>query len=145
MRTPILCSLLLITACATSGEETETYENVTDDPRVGEEVPRLCFQRSISGFSEYGDGDGVILRRGASDRFLVTFAGACPGADSVQRIGLTGELSGGGCIRQSSRIFLSDSFTGRGTSPFSTTSCLVKDIYVYDPKAGSEEKEEAAE
>lgn len=136
------CAVLL--GCASSDDEPK-YASLSEDPRVGEAQNRICFTRSINGFSEYQNGDGIVLHRSRSERYLVTFVGPCFAARNALAIGLNPRFGGTGCIGRGDRIYLSDSFTGRPTSDsFSSDLCMIRDIYTFDPDAAkaAEESEE---
>ena len=107
-----------------------------DDPKLGERVERICFNRQINGFSAWDEGDGLILRRGVRDEVLVTLP-VCPAADFAQRVGIDERFSAG-CLRPGDRLFVSSSAFGgtRGSDPFETSSCLIGEIYEYDRDAG---------
>lgn len=129
----------LMTACATGDDNDKRASEPTEDPRVGDIQNQICFSRSINGFSEWDRGEGLILNRGVSDRFLVTFVGRCGALDFARAIGFEQNLATSGCIRQADRIYMSDSATGRGTTPGVPSSCLIDKIYAFDP--GAEEGE----
>ncbi|HBF90046.1 MULTISPECIES: DUF6491 family protein [Hyphomonas] len=133
----ILISLALPTilaACATN-ETNDTRlrgaERYADDPRLGEEVDRICFASSIDGFSET-TRDTVVLRNGRK-HYLVEVFTSCAPLDHAMRIGLD---STGGCLRKSDALIVSDSMSDIGeTSSFSRQRCLVNGIYEWNPDA----------
>lgn len=138
-------ALLALPACAT--DEAATIAVPEDDPKVGAEEQRLCFTRAINGFSDWNDGQGIVLTRGVNDRYLVTFAGPCPEARNALTVGL-GRNVGGGCLEAGDRIFLSDRLPGsspRTIDTFSTGFCMVNRIFVYDRKEPEEAEEAGAE
>lgn len=137
MRMIAICAAAgLVFGCATPEAEQDEAVNLDDDVRVGERVDNLCFRRTISGFSRYdGDADGIVLRRNLDDEFLAVVAGVCPPIDRAQRIGLTPQLGATGCLRPGDRIWVSDTIVGRGPTPLSTTSCVVRDIFLFDRDA----------
>ena len=150
MRSPLyfcLAAAMVLTGCA-STDDTPEYASLDEDPRVGDRVGRVCFPRSISGFSDYQDGDGLVLHKGRSERFLVTFAGPCFAAGNAFSLQLQTNrgFTQTGCLSTGDRIFLSSSPTGGQTSnPFDSDTCLIRDIYTFDPDAAkAEESEEEA-
>ena len=65
-------SLLFLSACATTNSNQGRDEEIAEllsDPRVGEEVERICFQRNIDRFSETTDYS-VVVRRSVSEASL---------------------------------------------------------------------------
>ena len=141
MRRPLLACLALgITACAATPEGERLG---LDDPKVGERLDRVCFNRQVTGFSEWEEGEGLVLRRGAREEVLVTLP-VCLSLDFVQRVGVDERFSAG-CLRPGDRLFVSTSAFGgtRGAEPFETSSCLIDEMYAYDRDA--EETGEADE
>lgn len=132
----------ILAACAapTSAEDEQTLEEALADPRVGEKTDRICFTRGINGFSEWdGPQDGMILHKGASQKYLVLLGGGCLTADRAQAIGVD-ERFGGGCLTRGDYLFVSDSiFPGRSSDPFSVDRCLVTAIYDWDEDKGADE------
>lgn len=134
----------ILAACATS-EDRQAKVDPADDPRVGAEESSICFPRTINGFSEWNDGQGVVLNKGVSDRYLVTFIGPCFAADNAMAVGLNTGFSGGGCLRRGDALYFSDSITGRpGTNVFQSGTCRIDKIYAFnrDAKAPEESSDE---
>lgn len=130
MRVLVLPMLLLAAACSTT-EPQGQVASPEDDPRVGQRVNRICFRSAISDFSEWDAGEGIVLRRGANKRFLVTFTGVCPGLDFPRFVGLGPDQTQAGCLRETDRLYISDG-TRRGVS---AGSCIINRIYEFDPTA----------
>ncbi len=123
----------LLTSCASGGQQdTDTLAGFIDDPRLGQEVDRICFASGINGFTQTTDRT-VVLERGANDHFLVETVGACLDLDWAQSIGID---SFGSCLTRGDAIIASDSaFTlQRRGDPF-PQRCLVKRIHEWDPDA----------
>lgn len=132
-------ALLILAACASSEEKAPTYASPQDDPRVGEEVNRVCFTRSISGFSEWNRGEGLILRTQRQERFLATFIGPCFPADSALRIGFPNQF--GGCLSRGDDLIVSSRiFPSRRDTAFDTDRCRINKIYAYDGPPDAEEQ-----
>ena len=139
MRLLVLASLAAVAACASNGDSDNGADlDPATDPRVGDEQQRICFTRRINAFAEYGDDDGILLREGVNEWYLVTVAGPCPSLGFAQAVGLGPDLAGAGCLRRSDRIWVSDGSRGRGLG---TSSCLIDKIYAYDPDAEEPEDE----
>lgn len=130
--TAIIAVAGLTTACAASDEErVDLTDNPLTDKRVVEEVNQLCFARTINGFRNWDAGEGVILRQGVNNEFLVTFQGVCQPLDNAQRVGVNNRF-GSGCIRQGDRLFISEAvFSGRN-APFESDFCVVRDVFAFD-------------
>ena len=133
--------LFTVSACvtATSPEQIEAREAANakevfaDDPRRGGEVERLCFTRNIDGF-EKTTKRAVVVREGR-DRFLVETFPGCFDLDWAQSLAFD---SFGGCLGKGDRIIAFESAFGpsHGDRP---QSCLIKQIYEWDPDAESED------
>lgn len=141
---PVFLSLaapFLLAACATSDVHEETPRGIArfaDDPRLGEEVDRICFASSIDSFGDT-TRDTFTVREGR-DYYLIEILGSCPPLDSAMRIGLDAT---GSCLSRHDAVIVSESISDFGdTSPFSTQRCLVKSIHKWDPKAEAEESPE---
>ena len=131
----------ILAACATS-EAIENrlrgVERYADDPRLGDEVDRICFASMIDGFSET-TRDTVVLRNGRK-HYLVEVFSSCSPLDHAMRIGLD---SNGSCLRKSDALIVSDSISDFGeTSSFSRQRCLVNGLYEWNPDAGADEEAE---
>lgn len=137
MRYAIIGATVLAGAILAGCSTTDSAEksDPLDDVRVGKRVDRICFSSGISGFREWNGDEGLIVRRGAREEYLVTFAGVCPPADNALRIGVD-ERFGGGCLRRGDRLFVSSRMSsGPGGSPFDSDRCLVGAIYEWNKNA----------
>jgi hypothetical protein len=134
-----LPAMLLLAACASEPSE---ELDPSEDPRVGELVPNLCFSRAINAFSDWDRGDGVVLRRGVDDRFLVTFIGPCFPAEDAQAVGIGNGFAGSGCIGQGDQLFFSRSASGTiNATPFDQGFCRIGAIYAFEADPGTEDGE----
>lgn len=128
----VACLVLL--ACAAPTSEDDAEEDPLEDLRVGEEVNRICFTSGINGFSSWDGPNGLLLRRGVNDRFLVLVDGGCFNTENALRVGID-ERFGSGCLTRGDRLFVSDRlFPDRG-DPFAVQSCRVLAIYDWDEDA----------
>lgn len=103
------------------------YEN---DPRLGEQVDKICFANNIDSFGN-NTRDTFTLREGR-DYYLVEIFGSCPALDHAVTMRIDSSMS---CLRDGDHVIVSESLTGGSNQPFSTSRCLVKSIYKWDPKA----------
>lgn len=128
-------STLILAGCASSVSLSEKQAELLSDPRVGAEVNKVCFSRSIDGFRENHRGS-VVLTRGVSDHFLVLVSG-CPSLDRAQSIGLANKTS---CLRRSDRLEVSDSvFSPSGSFPGVPDSCFIDSIFEWNENVADEE------
>ena len=123
----------LLAACATPGEKDASMsENWMEDPRLGEEVNRICFASNIDSFSRATDRT-VILERGVNDYFLVETFGTCLDLDRAQSIGIDSFSS---CLTRGDALYASDSaFTLQSRGEIPPQRCIVKSIHAWNPDA----------
>ncbi len=108
----------------------------TADPRLGEEVDRICFSRDIDGFRTIDDeDDAVLLERGVNDWYKTTLAGACNynRLRFAQSVAID-ERPRGGCITRGDALVFSNSAFGDFSFP-NATRCSIVEIHRWDPKA----------
>lgn len=106
------------------------------DPRIGPEVDRICFQRSINGWSTIdGDDDAIVLRRSVRDEYRVEYTGACRSSDFrfAQTIGIAGRPAGG-CLTRGDRLLV------EGPGDF-VNRCLITQINEWNEDATAEDAE----
>jgi len=128
-------------ACAVAGCETTpdatngtAAENAaTVDQRRGEPVDRICFNRSIDGFSNT-ESESVVLSAGPGRDYLVEIVGACPQLRHAQTIGIDATLS---CVTRGDALIVSDSISGGG--PLPPDRCLISAIYEWRKNDESQE------
>ncbi len=104
------------------------------DPRLGAEVNRICFQRSINSWRTIdGDDDAILLRRGVNDLYRVEYTGNCRSSDFrfAQTIGIVGRPAGG-CLTPGDRLLV------EGPGDF-VNRCLITQINEWDEDAGEED------
>lgn len=108
------------------------------DPRLGEEVDRICFSRNITNFQTIDDeDDAVLLERGVNDWYKTTLTGACNynALRFAQSVAID-ERPRGGCIRRGDALVFSDSAFGDFRFP-NATRCIIVEIHRWDPKAAN--------
>lgn len=139
----LIAASLALAACTTSGSgdaKPSGIERFAGDPRLGEEVDRICFASNIDSFGET-TRNTVVMREGR-DHYLIEVYNSCFALDDTMTIALD---SIGGCLSRGDHLIVSDSILGpgtRGSSAFSTQRCTVKSIYKWDPKAEDKADEE---
>ncbi|MEM9233052.1 MAG: DUF6491 family protein [Pseudomonadota bacterium] len=129
-------------ACSTSETDSSsepTLEEALADKRIGERTDRLCFTRGVNGFSEWDGPDGLILNKGARDKYLVLVQRSCRTIDNAQRVGVDSRF-GSGCVSRGDYLFISEEiFGGRSsTDPFTSDRCLITAIYQWNEDAGDD-------
>jgi len=108
------------------GEETvRGVAALANDPRLGEEVSRICFASQIDGFRA-ASRDTVIVESGFKDEFVLGMMGSCQNLQQAQAIALDTGLS---CLTEFDNIIVFDSAFGKQTSPFSQEKCAIKSIH----------------
>ena len=128
-----LSAAAILGACATGRMSTEErFAKFADDPRLGEQVDKICFSGSIDGFRD-NTRDSVILTRGVRDDYLV-FVDGCPAMSRA--LSLRTE-SIGSCLRKRDWIITSDNGFGMtGNDQIGTNQCQIESIYKWNKKAG---------
>lgn len=117
-------------AAAAAGEDDKQSG---PDPRLGKEVDRICFQRTINGWRAVkGEDNVVLLERGVNNWYRVELLGACRSSlfRSAIAIGIDSR-PGGGCVTRGDRILVED-------SPGFTQSCVITNMYEWDEKAADD-------
>ena len=135
--------IALTAACATPTEAESRQRGVVQfdgDPRLGEEVRRVCFASSIDSFSN-PTRETVIIDLSPTRSYLVETFGSCFDLDNAQSIGLAART---GCLSKGDTLIASDSAFGlRNSSGFGPSRCVVKALYDWDPKANENMKGDA--
>lgn len=118
-----------------SVEHRPQYASLEDDPRVGAQQTQVCFTRSVRRFSDYQNGDGLLVQNADRQTYLVTFSGPCLSRQytTSQSLGFTSGLSNKGCLAAGERIFLALDRDRALRDPLHADSCLVRAVYAFDP------------
>ncbi len=118
----------------------QAEEEVTTDPRIGEEVNRICFGANINGWRAIDDTDNaVLLQRGVNDWYYVELLGACSHRvlRSAIEIGIESR-PGANCITRGDLIIVRD-------TPGLPRRCNVRRIYAWDDDAEAPKEDEEEE
>lgn len=142
LMTSIAGALLLggISACATSADANKPrgIAAFKDDPALGEQVDRICFNRNIRGFGDTTDRT-VVLTRGVRDQYIVEVSGACRDLKFAQSVGIDSRSS---CITRGDYLLVSGSAfsldDGTGLGP---NRCLIQKMHKWDSKAKADDAE----
>lgn len=138
----LLSAATVLSACASTDSPTrsERLAETLADPRVGEEVERICFARGIDNFYDERE-ESVVLRRGVNDDYLVVTR-TCPDLDDAQSLGLE---STSGCLRRFDRIRIFRSAFGATSADVpGFNRCQIDRIYRWNQDAVEDESEDAA-
>ena len=124
----------LIAASTSVSASAETAAD--SDPRIGEEVDKICFRSTINSWRTVDDlDDAVLLQRGVNDWYYVELIGGCSNRilRSALSIGIGGRPSGA-CVTSGDIIIVRD-------NPAATRRCAVRRIYRWDDDAITAEEE----
>lgn len=136
----LAASFLAASAGAAANKPSPDPAPAQVDPRIGEEVDRICFARNINGWKEVkGVDNAVLLESGVNDWHYVTLSGACEARvfRFAHAIGIDNR-PGGGCVHKGDAIVVEDnaSFTRR---------CFIRKIYKWNDAAPAAEDAPPAE
>ncbi len=135
---PLAAAMIALAGCATtdgSDRKPTGIAKYADDPRLGEEVDRICFASNIDSFGD-NTRDTFTVREGR-DHYLIEVFGTCTSLNHAVTMAIGSSTN---CLTNGDSIIVSDSLMPRRDQTFSTTRCLVKSMHKWDPKA--EEAEE---
>ncbi len=141
MKRSILAALAsLAGGAATLGSIAIAEENSAGDPRVGEEVGRICFGRNINNFKAIeGEDDAVLLEKGVNDWYKATLIGACSYRELKWAMSVViDQRPAGGCVTPGDYLIFSRSAFGDFSFP-NTTRCAISEIYKWNPDAEAAE------
>lgn len=136
-------TLLALAGCATSAETEPRPRGVAQfegDPRLGEQVDKICFASNIDNFGNT-TRDTFTVREGR-DHFLIEIFGSCPPLEHAMTMRIDATMS---CLRKGDHVIVSDSLIGGSDIPFSTERCLVNAIYKWDPKAKADDQDDSGD
>lgn len=127
----IPCALALYACASSSGETEDGVAAYADDPRLGEQVDRICFGRQIDGFGETTDRT-IIVEAGVNEHYLIETVGFCPDLDWAQSISLDQFSS---CLSRGDAIIPYGSAFGPDRTGPAPQACRIKAIYEWDEDA----------
>lgn len=131
-----LAAPIILSACATDPNaepRPKGVERYADDPRLGEEVKRVCFTSTIDGFSE-NERDTVVVRKGM-DHYLIEVFGSCNALEHAQLVGFDSHMS---CLSKGDSLVVSESIAGPRNEGLGGQRCMITAIYDWDPDATDE-------
>lgn len=131
----VTASFIFMACTSAAGEKKERgIAAFKGDVRLGEKVDKICFNRSIDGFS-MARKDTVVLSRGVSKDYIVEVKGVCTNLRHAQSIGIDSNLS---CVSRGDYLIVSDSAFGTSTG-FGPDRCYINKIHKWDKKAKKKE------
>jgi hypothetical protein len=119
-----------VTTAAVAQQENELPLEFASDPRLGDQVPRICFKQSIRSFGETTDTTVVVgYTRGR--HYLVQTRQQCPGLDGAEGISFQ-QFSA--CLTPGDYLLADDGLAfRRPQGSRNTRRCRVEAIYEWDP------------
>lgn len=136
---PALAAFTLITACAsTPSDEPKGAAKFAEDPSLGEKVDKICFNRSIDGFTR-SDRDTIVVTARANDQYLLEIKGPCNNLRFAQSIAIDSALS---CVSRLDTILISTSAFSLNDNLGGPQRCFIKEIYAWDENATDEVEDE---
>lgn len=122
----------LLSACASSpSDNPKGAAKFAEDARLGERVDRICFNRTIDGFSR-SDRDTIVVSAGPSEDYLLEVRGPCTNLRHAQSIAIDSSLS---CVTRLDRILVSTSAFSPRDNLGRPQSCIISEIYEWSEGA----------
>ena len=136
---PTLAIVGLAAACATTpSDKPKGAAKFAEDPRLGEKVDRICFNRTIDGFS-HTDRDTIVVSTGPNKDYLLEVRGICTNLRHAQSIAIDSPLS---CVTRLDAIFVSTSAFSLNDNLGGPQRCIINEIYAWDEDADKDEEKE---
>ena len=90
LRFSAFAALATLAVCATGPVHAaqpglQSQADLAGDPRLGEQVDRICTGRSITGFGDVSE-HSMVVRAGRDRHYLLETAGACEGQEQTRRL-----------------------------------------------------------
>lgn len=146
IRTALACGAVtaMIAACTSAPDEQTADTDWMTDARLGEQVDRICFTRSIDNFRS-PSRDTVIVEKGVNDEYLIQTFGNCYNLRNAQSLSLD-TFGGSSCLSKGDAIFAYDSAFGPDKTDIGPVRCPIKAIYEWNEDAADaeEDSEDAA-
>lgn len=139
---PVAVAIAAFGVAGTALSREEADDDTKSDPRLGEEVDRICFSRDIDGFRTIDDeDDAVLLERGVNDWYKATLSGPCNYSTLrfAQSVAID-DRPRGGCVTRGDALVFSDSAFGDFSFP-RATRCIIVEMHRWNPKATASDGE----
>lgn len=132
---PVLAASLALFACSTPKDNAPRYTEFSEqDPRIGEEVNRVCRAGGINGFGET-TRNTVVVSTGVKKQHLLKVAGGCFNLDNAQSISFNQR---GGCLTRGDSLLAFENTFGASQTDPRPIKCIITNIYDYDMDAVSD-------
>ncbi|MFC7290143.1 DUF6491 family protein [Hirschia litorea] len=132
---PILATSLALIACSTSNDDGPRYNEFSEqDPRIGEEVKRVCRGGGIDGFGET-TRNTVVVSTGVKKQHLLKVAGGCFNLQNAQSISFDQHSS---CLTRGDSLLAFENVFGPSDTDPRPIKCIITNIYEYDMDAVSD-------
>ena len=138
----LVSAFAFLTAPAVSADD---EPQLSEDPRLGERVNRICFARNINNFSFVREYDDVVLlEKGVKKWFLAELSGACSYSSlRFARAVAIDSRPRGGCVSRGDRLVFSDGLSFDDRSAISNVRrCTIGAIYKWDENAERDQEDE---
>jgi len=126
-----------LAACATGGDtpRADSFADLAEDPRLGEELNRACFASSVRNFSN-NTRDSVVLEASRNRQFVVEVFGTCQNLKFAQTVGLH---TATGCVTKGDRLLVGTSAGGFRSTGRGSQRCTIKSLYEWNADAEATE------
>ena len=131
---------IVLVACTSTAEDTEQAQDWKEDARLGEQVDRICFTRSIDNFRA-ATRNTVIVERGVNDEYLIETFRSCFDLQRANSLSFD-TFGGSGCLSKGDSIMAYSSAFGPSASDLPSVKCPIRAIYEWNEDAATEEAEE---
>ncbi len=132
---PILATSLALIACSTPKDDGPRYNEFSEqDPRIGEEVKRVCRGSGIDGFGET-TRNTVVVSTGVKKQHLLKVAGGCFNLQNAQSISFDQHSS---CLSRGDSLLAYENAFGPSHTDPRPIKCIITNIYEYDMDAVSD-------
>ena len=125
-----------LSACASSPQTRDQPKGIAaykGDARLGEQVKKICFNRSIDGFYN-ATRDTVVLTKGVAEDYIVEVRGICRNLATAKSIAVDSTLS---CVTRGDALIVSTSAfsldDGTGVGP---DRCYIEKMYRWNKDLG---------
>ena len=115
---------ILVSACVTSGNDVSEPKKV--DPRQGEEVNQICFNRNMDGWSPLeGNNKAILVTDRRRDEYKLDLIGTCDPQWAMMRIA-TISRGNSSCLSRGDKIVTDADMNMQD-------SCTIRRIYKWHP------------
>lgn len=122
MYLPVALAASLLAGCASNDDLVKAKYDKENDPRVGDEIERVCFNNNISGWSDVdNDNNALLVHFGAKRSYKVKLIGMCEADWAMARIAVVSRI-GSSCMSVGDKIVTDAQMN-------SLSSCTITDIY----------------